>query len=193
MRRILIPTALLLLATACTSQTPDRPQADTAPASPAAAGPKGLTGGAPTPSGRQVVAIPAARLPYKPDAGMPALDDVRIIKTAADPCAIPPDNSGTEAQLLGAAAGGPGTVNVRFSFSNPCSKPVAYGYKVTAALGSAKGEQAGGGAEGTTSAIQPGRTVSVVVPVDVSEDLTPAQQKRLWVGCTEIGKQAAVG
>ncbi|MFF1743523.1 hypothetical protein [Streptomyces mirabilis] len=191
MRRILIPIAAILLASACSTKPAAAPPASSDPTAPSSAssGPKGLTGGAPSPRGRLVVAIPAERLPYKPDAGMPALDDVRVIKTAADPCAIPADNSGEQAQLIGASSGGPGTVNVTFSFTNPCSKPVVFGYKVTAAIGSAKGDQAGGGAEGTTQKIEPGRTVKAVVPVDVSTDLTAAQQKRLWVGCTEIGKQ----
>ncbi|MFH9938544.1 hypothetical protein ACH4OT_04375 [Streptomyces murinus] len=190
MRRIILSATAVLLATACSSQAADTPTP--APSTPAArsSGSKGLTGGAPKPHGKLVVAIPAAQLPYKPDAGMPALDDVRVIKTATDSCTIPADDSGEEVQLLGASDGGPGTVNVSFSFTNPCSKPVVYNYKVTAALGSAKGAQAGGGAEGTTRTIEPGKTVKAVVPVDVSEDLTPEQQKQLWVGCTEIGKQA---
>ncbi|MFD8739405.1 hypothetical protein ACFV06_31465 [Streptomyces sp. NPDC059618] len=188
MRRILIPVAAVLLASACTNTTPSTP-AGSSPSATNSSQAKGLIGGAPTPSGRLVAAIPAARLPYKPDPGMPALDAVKVIKTAADSCAIPADNSGEEAQLLGATAGGPGTVNVTFSFSNPCSKPVVYSYKITAAIGSAKGEQAGGGGEGATRAIPPGQTIKAVVPVDVSEDLTPAQEKQLWVGCTEIGKQ----
>lgn len=191
MRRITIPIAAVLLATACSSEAADRAQPSTRTAAPAASssGPKGLTGGVPTPRGRLVVAIPAAQLPYKPEAGMPALDDVKVIKTATDPCAIPADGSGQEAQLLGAVSGGPGTVNVSFSFTNPCPKPVAYSYKVSAAIGSETGEQAGGGGLGTTQEIAPGRTVKEVVPVDVSQELTPAQQKKLWVGITEIGKQ----
>ncbi|MFJ4201553.1 hypothetical protein ACIP2Y_18220 [Streptomyces sviceus] len=136
-----------------------------------------------------VVVIPAEKLPYKPEAGMPALDDVKVVKTAKDPCGIPADGSGQEAQLLGAAAAGPGTVDVSFSFSNPCSKSVVYGYKVTAAIGSAQGAPAGGGAEGTTQTIPAGKTVKVVVPVDVSAELTAEQQKQLWVGVTKIGKQ----
>ncbi|MFJ9474722.1 hypothetical protein [Streptomyces mirabilis] len=193
MRRVLIPAAAVLLATACSSGAADRPQTSSRPSTPAATArtdAKGLTGGVPTPSGRAVLAISAAGLPYKPDAGMPALDDVKVIKTSSDPCAIPADDSGEEAQLLGAISGGPGTVNVTFSFTNPCSKPVAYDYKVTAAIGSAKGEQAGGGALGSTPTIPAGRTIKLTIPVDVSTELTPAQQKQLWVGVTEIGKQA---
>ncbi|MFF2511675.1 hypothetical protein [Streptomyces sp. NPDC058086] len=192
-RRILIPVAAILLVSACSGQRAVTQPASSEPtasrSASASSGQKGLIGGAPSPRGRLVVAIPAERLPYKPDAGMPALDDVRVIKTAADPCAIPADNSGEQAQLIGASSGGPGTVNVMFSFTNPCAKPVVFGYKVTAAIGSAKGDQAGGGAEGTTQKIEPGRTVKAVVPVDVSTNLTAAQQKQLWVGCTEIGKQ----
>lgn len=190
MRRILIPVAAVLLASACTNNTPSTPAASS-PSTASSSQAKGSIGGAPTPSGRLVAAIPVARLPYKPDPGMPALDPVKVLKTAADPCTIPADNSGEEAQLLGATAGGPGTVHVSFSFSNPCDKPVVYSYKVTAAIGSAKGKQAGGGGEGATRTIPPGQTIKVVVPVDVSQDLTPAQEKRLWVGCTEIGKQDA--
>ncbi|MFF2384058.1 hypothetical protein [Streptomyces sp. NPDC058108] len=183
-RTILIPTAALLLATACTSHTPDKPQADTHTASPAADGP----GGASTQSSRLVVAIPAARLPYKPDPGMPALTDVRITKTATDPCAFPEDNSGTEAQLLGAKGVDSRTVNVTFSFSNPCSKPVAFTYRIASAIGSRKGIPAGDGAVGATGVVAPGQTIKEVIPVDVFSDLTPEQAKQLWVGCVEVGK-----
>lgn len=190
-RTILAIAAIGLLTTACSGGTADRPQSTSRPTATAASssGAKGLVGGAPTPSGKLVVAIPAAQLPYKPDSGMPALDDVRVIKAAKDPCTLPADNSGEEVQLLGAAAGGPGTLNITFSFTNPCAKPIVLSYKVTAALGSATGEQAGGGSEGTTATLKPGQTVKQTIPVDVSEELTPAQRKRLWVGCTEVGKQ----
>lgn len=189
-RAILAVTAIALLATACGGHAADT--AKSTPSTPAvrSSGPKGLTGGVPTPTGKLLVAVPASKLPYKPDAGMPALDDVKVIKTAKDPCAIPADNSGEEVQLLGASNGGPGTVNVTFSFTNPCTKPVTLSYKVTAAIGGATGEQAGGGAEGTTAELKPGQTVKQTIPVDISEDLTPAQLKKLWVGCTEVGKQA---
>lgn len=190
MRRILVPIAAVLLASACTSQAPVTPPASSDPtASSESSGQKGNIGGATSPRGRLVVAIPAERLPYKPEAGMPALDDVKVIKTAKDPCTLPADNSGEQVQLLGASNGGPGTVNVTFSFTNPCSKPVLLAYKVSAAIGSRTGEQAGGGAEGATARIRPGQTVKQTIPVDVSEDLTDAQQERLWVGCTEVGKQ----
>ncbi|MFE2828473.1 hypothetical protein [Streptomyces sp. NPDC059271] len=191
MRRTVLPVTALLLATACTSQAPVTPPVSSAPATstPASSEGKGNIDGAPSPRGRLVVAIPAARLPYKPDAGIPPLDDVKVIETAKDPCTLPADNSGEQVQLLGASNGGPGTVNVTFSFSNPCSKPVLLAYRVTAAIGSRTGEQAGGGAEGATARIRPGQTVKQTIPVDVSEDLTPAQQERLWVGCTKVGKQ----
>lgn len=190
MRRILMPIAAVLLTTACTRQAPVTPPASSDPTtSSASSGQKGNIGGATSPRGRLVVAIPAERLPYKPEAGMPALDDVKVIKTAKDPCTLPADNSGEQVQLLGASNGGPGTVNVTFSFTNPCSTPVLLAYKVTAAIGSRTGEQAGGGAEGATGRIRPGQTVKQTIPVDVSEDLTDAQQERLWVGCTKVGKQ----
>ena len=180
--------AALGAATACTpADTAGSSSSATATAS---SDPKGLTGGVPTPSGHPVLAIPATKLPYKPDSGMPALGDVKILKTAADPCAIPADDSGQEAQLLGATSGGPGTINVTFTFTNPCTKPVTYDYKVTTALDNAKGEQAGAGALGSTPTSPPGRTIKRTIPVDVSTELTPAQQKRLWVGVTQIGKQA---
>ncbi|MDV9168739.1 hypothetical protein R6V09_01095 [Streptomyces sp. W16] len=190
-RTILAIAAIGLLTTACSTGAADKPQSASRPTATAAtsSGAKGLVGGAPTPSGKLVVAIPAAKLPYKPDAGIPSLDDVKILKTASDPCTLPADNSGEEVQLLGASNGGPGTLNITFSFSNPCAKPVVLSYKVTSAIGSATGEQAGGGSEGTTVELKPGQTVKQTIPVDVSEDLTPAQQKRLWVGCTEVGKQ----
>lgn len=187
-------TALAVLAlaaaTACQPTDTSHSSGDGTTTATASSDPKGLTGGVPKPSGRPVLAIPAAKLPYKPDPGMPALNDVKILKTAADPCAIPADGSGEEAQLLGAISGGPGTINVTFSFTNPCTKPVTYDYEVTAALDSAKGERAGGGALGSTPTIPPGRTIKRTISVDVSMELTPAQQKRLWVGVTQIGKQA---
>lgn len=181
--------AVLALATACQS-TDTTSSSSSTPTATTSRDPKGLTGGVPTPSGHPTLAIPATKLPYKPAPGMPALDDVKILKTAADPCAIPADDSGEEAQLLDAISGGPGTINVTFSFTNPCTKSVTYAYEVTTALDSAKGEQAGGGALGSTPAIPPGRTIKQTIPVDVSMELTPAQQKRLWVGVTQIGKQA---
>lgn len=187
--------AILALATACqsTDTTSSRGSSSGTPTTTTSRNPKGLTSGVPTPSGHLTLAIPAAKLPYKPAPGMPALNDVKILKTATDPCAIPADDSGEEAQLLDAITGGPDTINVTFSFTNPCTKPVTYDYKVTTALDSAKGEQAGGGALGSTPAIPPGRTIKRTIPVDVSMELTPAQQKRLWVGVTQIGKQADTG
>ncbi|MFD4790536.1 hypothetical protein ACFWN1_26485 [Streptomyces sp. NPDC058459] len=197
MRRILVPVAAALLATACApgdrSDTPvdaAKPSGSSQAAT-GSSGAQGRKGPVPTPSGQLVTAIRAASLPYKPDDGMPALSDVKVIKTAADPCAIPADGSREEAQLIGAVYAGPTTVNVTFSFTNPCRVPLAYDYKITAAIGSAKGKQAGGGAEGTTPDLKPGQTVKQVVPVDVFGDLTPEQQQQLWVGCTGIGKQNA--
>ncbi|MGW7722194.1 hypothetical protein ACWGJ6_02400 [Streptomyces canus] len=143
----------------------------------------------PTPSGRLALAIPAEKLPYKPEPGMPALDDVKVVKTASDPCGIPADGSGQEAQLLGAVYGGPRTVSVTYSFTNPCAKPVMYEYELTVALGGPDGEPAGGGGQGATQKIEPGKTVKQVVTVDVDDDLTAEQQKQLWVGVTKIGKQ----
>ncbi|MGW6924478.1 hypothetical protein ACWGA9_24855 [Streptomyces sp. NPDC054950] len=193
MRRILAPISAVLLASACTSGSATKPHTDAStPSTTASSDAKGLIG-VPTPTGRLVVAIPADRLPYLPEAGMPELDDVKVLKSAADPCGIPADGSGQQAQLLGAIAGGPGTVMVTYSFTNPCGEPLAYSYKLSAAIGSEDGEQAGGGAEGTTQVIEPGQTVKEVVPVDVSEDLTPEQQQKLWVGVTNIGKQASAG
>lgn len=191
MRRILIPVAAVLLASACTGGPADSPQSSGRPTVPASAASsaKGLTGGVPTPSGSLTVDIPKEKLPYKPEAGMPALDDVKVVKTAADPCGIPADGSGQQAQLLGAVSGGPRTVNVTYSFTNPCSRPLMYEYELTAAIGGPTGEQAGGGAQGATQKIEPGQTVKQVVPVDVDDDLTAAQQAKLWVGVTKIGKQ----
>lgn len=193
MRRVIIPIAAVLLVSACSSQpeSSEQPSATTSAPQPSASSsnPKGLTGGVPTPSGRLVVAIPKERLPYKPEAGMPALDDVKVVKTASDPCGIPADGSGQQAQLLGAVTGGPRTINVTYSFTNPCAKPVMYEYELTVALGGPEGEQAGGGGGGATQKIEPGQTIKQVIPVDVDDDLTAEQQKQLWVGVTKIGKQ----
>ncbi|WP_020117562.1 hypothetical protein [Streptomyces canus] len=194
MRRVIIPIAAILLVSACSSSKPEsseQPSATTSAPKPAASSsaPKGLTGGVPTLSGRLVVAIPKEKLPYKPEAGMPALDDVKVVKTASDPCGIPADGSGQQAQLLGAVTGGPRTVNVTYAFSNPCAKPVVYEYELTAAIGGPTGEKAGGGGTGTTPKIEPGRTIKQVIPVDVDDDLTSEQQAKLWVGVTKIGKQ----
>jgi len=195
-RRAIIPIAAVLFVSACSSSDPaDTSQASSSPAAStpttasSSGGAKGRTGAVPTPSGRLVVVIPAGELPYKPAAGMPALADVKVVKTASDPCGIPADGSGEQAQLLDAVTGGPRTVNVTYSFTNPCTKAVMYEYELTAALGSATGEPAGGGAQGATPKIKPGQTIKQVIPVDVDDDLTSAQQAKLWVGVTKIGKQ----
>lgn len=193
MRRILIPVAAVLLASACTSDPADSAQPDGQPSAStpatASSSAKGLTGGVPTPSGSLAVVIPKEKLPFKPEAGMPALDDVKVVKTASDPCGIPADGSGQQAQLLGAVTGGPRTINVTYMFTNACADPLVYEYELTVAIGGPEGEQAGGGGLGTTRKIEPGESVKEVVPVDVDDDLTPEQQAKLWVGVTKIGKQ----
>ncbi|MFE2407129.1 hypothetical protein ACFXDE_02160 [Kitasatospora sp. NPDC059408] len=138
-------------------------------------------------TGQLEVAIPAARLPYKPAQGAPELDDVKVVKTAADPCGIPADDSGNEAQLLNARM----DVNVMivtFEFTNPCPVPVSYTFHVTQAIGSQTGPSGGPAVDATTSPIPPGKSISFNVNVDPSPKLTAAQVSRLWVGVTRIAK-----
>lgn len=139
------------------------------------------------PSGPMKVAIAAAKLPYQPASGRPALSDVRIRKAGA--CSIPSDNSGNEAQVLDTAPAGSGTVNVTMEFSNPCSTAVIYTYTVAALVGGPHGTPVGGGNAGTTQMIDPGQSVKVVLPVDTGGSLSAGQQAKLWVGCTQISKE----
>jgi hypothetical protein len=133
------------------------------------------------------VAIPAARLPYKPAQGAPDLDDVKVVKSAADPCAIPADDSGNEAQLLDAQAD-VGVAIVTFEFTNPCSAPVRYAFHVAQAIGSATGRSGGLGVDATTAPIGPGKSISLKVNLNPDPSLTPSQLKQLWVGVTRISK-----
>ncbi|MFJ9771242.1 hypothetical protein ACIRVF_08355 [Kitasatospora sp. NPDC101157] len=127
------------------------------------------------------------RLPYKPAEGAPALDDVKILKTAADPCGIPADDSGNEAQLLDAHAD-VNVVIVTFEFTNPCQAPVRYSFHVTQAIGSATGSSGGPGVDATTAPIQPGRSIKFDVNVAPRSTLTTAQVEQLWMGVTRIAK-----
>ena len=138
------------------------------------------------PGGPMKVAVAAAKLPYQPASGKPALHDVQIRKTGT--CSIPSDNSGNEAQVLDTAPAGSGTVNVTMEFTNPCSTAVIYTYTVAALVGGPHGTPVGGGNAGTTQMIDPGQSVKVVLPVDTGSSLSADQQAKLWLGCTQIGK-----
>jgi hypothetical protein len=208
MRRLIPAIAVVLLATACGSA--DTPAAAPSPslaitttvpavASPtatAASGSPSFSPGVATPApsrtaaGQLAVAIPAGQLPYKPAAGAPALDDVSITKSAADPCGIPADDSGNEAQLIDAEKVGPVLV-VSFEFTNPCAASLAYDFTVTQAIGSATGPSGGPNLQTTTSEIGPQQSISFKVNVDPAATLTPAQLKQLWVGVTHIAKHSA--
>ncbi|MGW2371656.1 hypothetical protein [Kitasatospora sp. NPDC001683] len=133
------------------------------------------------------MAVPAARLPYKPAEGAPALDDVEVMKTAADPCGIPADDSGNEAQLLNAQLD-VNVVIVTFEFTNPCLTPVSYSFHVTQAIGSETGPSGGPGVDATTAPIQPGRSIKFDVNVVPRSTLTAAQVEQLWMGVTRIAK-----
>ncbi|MEU8920291.1 hypothetical protein AB0D10_05045 [Kitasatospora sp. NPDC048545] len=133
------------------------------------------------------MAIPAARLPYKPAQGAPDLDDVKVVKSAADPCAIPADDSGNEAQLLDARADA-GVAIVTFEFTNPCTTPVRYAFHITQAIGSASGRPGGPGVDATTAPIGPGKSISINVNINPDPALTSSQLKQLWVGVTQITK-----
>jgi hypothetical protein len=212
MRRLIPAITAVLLTTACAStatQTATPPintaltlsptPSASAPTSPVASAstqsPKPApTSATPTPSSsastQLTVAIPAAQLPYKPAAGAPALDDVSIIKTAADSCAVPADDSGNEAQLLDAEM----DVNVlivTFEFSNPCAVPLRYDFDVTQAIGSETGPAGGPATQARTPVIQPGASISFKVNVDPNATLTPTQLQQLWVGVTHITKRPA--
>ncbi|MGA5820803.1 hypothetical protein ACPC54_23420 [Kitasatospora sp. NPDC094028] len=138
-------------------------------------------------TGQSEVAIPAAQLPYKPAQGAPDLDDVKVVKTPADPCAIPADDSGNEAQLLDAHLHGK-LVTVTFEFTNPCSAPVSYAFHVTQAFGSATGQPGGPGVDATTTPIPPGKSISFDVNVTPKSGLTTTQVSQLWMGVTRITK-----
>lgn len=195
MRPLLIPAVLtVLLTAACGNTGTSHPVAepshstDASMSSAPSSSPRGHTGPIPAPSGTPRTVIVSAKLPFKPAAGMPALSDVKVTVASGDACSIPPDDSGDEAQLIGAVLGGPRTVNATFEFTNPCTTAVTYSYKITTALDGPHGAQAGGGAVGTTSSIKPGQSIKDILGVDVDYNLTAAQQKRLWLGCTQIGK-----
>jgi hypothetical protein len=133
------------------------------------------------------VAIPAARLLYKPAQGAPGLEDVKVMKSTTDPCAIPADDSGNEAQLLDAQADA-GVLIVTFEFTNPCAAPLRYTFHVTQAIGSATGRSGGPGVDTTTAPIGPGKSISLKVSLNPDPSLTPSQLRQLWVGVTRISK-----
>jgi hypothetical protein len=109
------------------------------------------------------------------------------MKTAADPCAVPADDSGNEAQLLNAQVDA-GVVIVTFEFTNPCAAPVRYAFHVTQAIGSATGRSSGPGVDATTAPIGPGQSISFNVNINPDPALTSSQLKQLWVGVTRITK-----
>lgn len=189
--------AAVLLTAACASTTPVAAPTTSAAAT---AGGQPTAGAAPSVSPKPSpaspmaqkpqlrVAIPATKLPYKPVAGAPALGDVSVLTTSSDPCAIPGDDSGNEGQLINAEM----DVNVlivTFEFTDPCTKPLTYDFKVTQAIGSATGPSGGDPLETTTQPIAPGQSVTLKVNVDPKPSLTTAQLQQLWVGITHISKQ----
>lgn len=190
--------AAVLLTAACSSTTatsapapsPTAPAATTAPATPGAAPPStaAASPSAPAQKPELHVVIPASKLPYPAAAGAPALGDVSVLKTAADPCTIPADDSGNEGQLINAALVGP-VVAVTFEFTNPCTKPLTYAFKVIQAMGSATGPSGGDPVETATQTIAPGQSVTMKVNVDPKAALTAAQLQQLWVGISHISKQ----
>jgi hypothetical protein len=141
-------------------------------------------------TGQLAVAIPAGQLPYKPAAGLPALDDVSVSKTGGDPCGVAADDSGNEAQLLNAERVG-NVLVVTFEFTNPCSAALSYDFAVTQAIGGATGASAGPAVHATSPAIPAGKSISFHVNVDPSSALTPTQLQQLWVGVTHIAKHSA--
>ena len=171
------PTAVPGSAAASTEPSPS------APASAAFAAPT------PAPGSRTVVAVPAAKLPYPPAQGAPALDDVTIVKSNADPCGIPADNTGGEAQLIDAAAVA-NVVSVTFEVTNPCTVALSYDVTVTQAIGAGDGPLAGPELRTTTQEIPPGASAKFKATVDPKATLTPAQRQQLWVGVTHIAKHA---
>jgi hypothetical protein len=212
MRRLIPALTAVLLTTACASTATHaanlpastKPLPSSSPSASAATSPSATaltqsptpspTSASPAPSssasGQLTVAIPAAQLPYKAAAGAPALDDVSIVKTSSDPCGVPADDSGNEAQLLDTEL----DVNVlivTLEFTNPCPKPLSYDFVVTQAIGSATGPSGGPATQTSTSLIQPGRSISFHVNVDPNLSLTPAQLQQLWVGVTHITKARA--
>lgn len=121
---------------------------------------------------------------------MPALDDVKVSKTAQDTCGIPADDSGNEGQLLNVEW----DVSVfvaTFEFTNPCQQPLTYAVHVTEAFGSATGPSAGPGAQVDTQIIRPGQSVSFHFPVDPKPGLSTDDLKRIWLGITQITKHPA--
>lgn len=182
--------AAVLLTAACASTTPAAAPTTSTPAT--SPSPTSTAAPSTSPSATSkpqlVVAIPASKLPYKPAAGAPALGDVSIMKTAADPCVIPGDDSGNEGQLLDAQMDVTVLI-VTFEFTNPCTKPLAYAFKVTQAIGSAAGPSGGDPTETTTQPIAPGQSVTLKVNVDPKATLTQAQLQQLWVGISHIAKQ----
>lgn len=186
--------AAVLLTAACASTSPTATPATSSSMAPTAAAPTAATSVSASPSPTVVqrpqltVAIPVAKLPYQPVAGAPALGDVSILKTAADPCTIPANDSGNEGQLLNAQMNVTVLI-VTFEFTNPCTKPLTYAFKVTQAIGSATGPSGGDPTETTTQSIAPGKSVTLKVNVDPKVSLTQAQLQQLWVGITHIAKQ----
>lgn len=134
------------------------------------------------------VVVQAAKLPYPAAQGAPALGDVSVLTSAADPCGIPADDSGNEGQLINAEMVGP-VVVVTFEVTNPCKSTLAYAFTVTQAIGSATGPSGGPAADTVTPPIQPGRSITFKVNMDPKPSLTAAQLQQLWVGITHISKQ----
>lgn len=192
--RALPAIAATLLTAACSSTTATSGTAPTpatpVASSPAAAVPSAASASpsAPAQKPQMHVVVPASKLPYPAAPGAPALNDVSVLKTAADPCAIPADDSGNEGQLINAALAG-NVVVVTFEFTNPCAKPLTYAFKVIQAVGSATGPSGGDPAETVTQTIAPGQSVTMKVNMDPNASLTAAQLQQLWIGISHISKQ----
>ena len=194
-RRIIPGMAAVLLTAGCAgtahvaSVAPSASLQPSAPVSAQPTTPPSATAGAPG-NGRLQVVIPASKLPYKPATGAPALGNVTVLKTPADPCAVPADDSGNEAQLLNARLVGPVLI-VSFEFTNPCRQSLAYDFTVTQAIGSEHGPSGGAPGEATSPVIPPRQSISFNVNVDPSSTLTSSQLQQLWVGISRITKVAA--
>lgn len=189
MRRTITAVAACLLLAGCSSATASRTTAPTpAPSSGAAtttAAPPPHTAAAPPATPQTVVGVRADRLPYLPAPGAPKLDDVTYQRTATNPCQIPADDSGNEAQLLDAQV----DVNVlvvTYEFTNPCTKPLAYRYTLTEHLDSVHGRKIPGGSSGQSPVIQPGKSIKFHFNADYDQSLSQAELQRLWIGVTHL-------
>jgi hypothetical protein len=193
-RRAVPAIAAVALAAGCTTTTTTGPgipvTAATSPQASVTTRPAPPPSASPSPAAGPRVAIQAAQLPYKPAAGMPALGNVSILRSAADPCTVPADDSGDEAQLINAELDVT-VVIVTFEFTNPCATPLVYDFTATQAIGSAHGPTAGDPTQTTTPPIQPGQSITFRINDDPSPSLTSQQLQSLWIGITHISKEPA--